>query len=102
MEPTVVTLDLINSFNKFDETDLVVCQRSLRAMANLVHTEFSEILDGQLYPEPLYRTRRGHGRPSTWGVTTSSSALSDDLEGEEQISGMEGGNDGGQREEIPR
>ena len=48
---------------------------------NLVHPEISEILDGQLRPESLYRIRLGRGRPATRDVTTSSSALADDLEG---------------------
>ena len=57
-------------------------------------------LDGQFHPEPLYRTRRGRGRAVTRGVTTSSSALADALEGEELTPGGEGGEDGGQHEKI--
>ena len=66
-------------------------------MANLVHPEISEILDGQLRPELLYRNRRGRGRPATRSVTTSSSALADAMEGEKPTPGVEGG---GQHEEI--
>ena len=69
-------------------------------MANLVHPEISEILDGQLRPEPPYRTRRGHGRPATRGVTTSSSALADAMEDEEPTPGKEGREGGGQHEGI--
>ena len=57
-------------------------------MANLVHPEISELLDDQLRPELLYRTRRGRDRPATRGVITSSSTLADFLKG------------GGQHEEI--
>ena len=69
-------------------------------MANLVHPEISEILDGQLRPEPPYRTRRGHGRPATRGVTTSSSALADAMEDEEPTPGKEGREGGGQHEGV--
>ena len=55
-----------------------------RNMANLIHPEISEILDGQLCPEPLYWTRRGRVRPATRGVVTSSSTLADALEGEDR------------------
>ena len=44
---------------------------------------------------------RGRGRPATRGVTTSSSALADALEGEEQTPGEEDGAGEGQHEEIP-
>ena len=61
-------------------------------MANLVHPEFSKSWDGQLRPEPFYRTRHGGcGRSVTRGVTTSSSALADALEDEEPTPGGEGG-----------
>ena len=69
-------------------------------MANLVHAEISEILDGQLRPEPLYRTRRGRGRPATRGMATSSSALADAMEGEEPTPGREGIKGEGQHKEI--
>ena len=68
-------------------------------MANLFHPEIFEILDGQLRPEPLYQTRRGRGRPATRGVTTSSSALADALEGEQSTPGWEGIESGGQHKE---
>ena len=55
-----------------------------------MHPEISEVLDGQLCPNPLYRTRRGHGEPATREVTTSSSALADALAEEELIPGDEG------------
>ena len=60
-------------------------------MANLVYLELSEILDGQLRPEQLYRTRRGCGRLTTRGITTNSSALVDALEGGEPTPDGEGG-----------
>ena len=66
-------------------------------MANSIYPEISEILDGQWRPEPLYRTRRGRGRPTTRGVTAIKSALADVLEGEEQTPGGEGG---GQHDKI--
>ena len=69
-------------------------------MANLVHAEISEILDGQLHPEPLYWTRYGRDRPATRGVTTSSLALADALEGEELTPGGEGGKCGEGPDEI--
>ena len=85
MESTAATTQLIRS----------------SAMANnLVHPEISEILDGQLRPESLYRTRRGRGRPATRGATTSSSALADAMEGEEPTPGGEGMEGGGKHEEI--
>ena len=57
-------------------------------MVNLVDPEISEMFaDGQLRPEALYRTRRSSDRPATKGVTTSSSALFDNLEGEEPTPG---------------
>ena len=96
-ESTAATTQLICSVSKFDGTDFVEWQRNYCAMVNLVHPEISEILDGQLRPEPLYRTRRGRGRPATGGVTTRSSALADAMEGEEPTPGVEGG---GQHEEI--
>ena len=46
-------------------------------MANFVNPEFSKILNGQLRPEPLYRTRCGRGRPAARGVAISSSSLAD-------------------------
>ena len=69
-------------------------------MANLVHPEISDLLYGQLRSEPLYQTRRGRGRPAARGVTTSSSALADAMEGEKPTSGQEGIEGGGQHEEI--
>ena len=69
-------------------------------MTNMVHPEISKILDGQLRPEPLYRTRRGRGRLATRGVTTSSSALADTLEGEEPTPAGEGGEGQGQHGEV--
>ena len=89
MESTVATSQLIRSISKFDGVGFVEWQRSLRAMANLANPEISEILDGQLRPEPLCRIRRGRSRPAKMCVTTSSSALADALEGEEPISGGE-------------
>ena len=53
-----------------------------------------------MHPEPLYRTRGGRGRPTTRGVTTSSSALVNALEDEEPTPGREGGEFGGSHEEI--
>ena len=91
MESSAAITQLIHSISKFDGTDFVEWQRTLCAMANLVHPEISEILDGQLRPEPLYRTRRGRGRPATRSVTTSSSALADAMEGEEPTPGVKGG-----------
>ena len=70
-------------------------------MVILVHPEISYILDAQLRPESLYRTRRGSGRPARNGVTTNSSALADALEDEEPISGGEGEIGCGLYEEIP-
>ena len=69
-------------------------------MTNLIRPEIYEILDGQLRPEPLYRTRRGRGRPATRGVATSSSALVDAMEGEEPTPGREGIEGEGQHEEF--
>ena len=69
-------------------------------MANSVHPEMFKILNAQLRPEPLYRTRRGWGRPVTRSVTTSSSALADALEGEELTPGGKGVEGGGHDEEI--
>ena len=94
-----MTTQLIRSISKFDGTDFVEWQWTLCAMANLIHSEISEILDGQLSPEPLYRTRCGRGRPVIRGVTTSSLALADALEGEESTPGGEGIEGGGQHEE---
>ena len=64
---------------------------TLCAMINLVHPEIFQILDVQLRPKPLCRTRSNYGRLATRGVTTSSSALADALEDEEPITGGEGG-----------
>ena len=97
MESTAATTQLIRSISKFDGTDFVDWQRTLRAMANMVHLEVSQILDGQLRPEPLYRTGRGRGRPATKGVTTSSSEVADAVEGEEPTPGVRGE---GQHDEI--
>ena len=83
MESTAVTYQLIHSISKFDGTDFVAWQRTLRAKTNLVHPKISKYLDGQLRPKPHYRTRRVRGRPTTRGVTTIRSALADALEGEE-------------------
>ena len=69
-------------------------------MANLVHPKISKILDGQLRPEPLYRTGRGRGRPKTRSVTTSSSALAYAMEGEEPTPGGESIEGGGKQEKI--
>ena len=63
-------------------------------MVNLVHPEISEILDGQLRPESLYRIRRGRGRPTIRSATTNA------VEGEELAPGGEGREGGGQHEEI--
>ena len=51
----------------------------------------NEILDRQLRPKPLYRTRGGHSRPALRGVTASSSTLADALEGKKPTPGGEGG-----------
>ena len=72
----------------------------LRNLVNLVHNKISEILDGHLCPEPLYRTRRGRGRPATRGVISSSSALADAMESEELTPDGESIEGGGQLEEI--
>ena len=96
----MATPQLIRNISKFDGKNYVEWQRNLRAMANLVHRKISEILFGQLRPEPLYRTRRGRGRPEARGVTTSSSALADAMEGEKPTPGQEGIECGGQHEEI--
>ena len=69
-------------------------------MANLVHPETSKILNDQLRPEPLYRTRHGCGKPSTKGVSTNSLVLADALKGEEPTSGGEGRKGGEQHEDI--
>ena len=100
-ESTTVTAQLIRNIDKFDGTDFVTWERTLRAMANLVRPKLEEILDGQLRPEPLYRTRRGCDRSTTRGVTTSNSALGDPLEGQEPTPGGENGECGGRHEEIP-
>ena len=100
MESTAAIAQLIRSIGKFDGTDFVEWQRTLCAMANLVYPEISEVLDSQLRPEPLYRTRPGRGRPATRGVTTSNSALDDAMEGEEPTPGGEGIEGGGPHEEI--
>ena len=100
MESTAVTTQLIRSIRNLDGTDFVEWHRTFRAMANLVHPEISRILDNQLRPEPLYRTRRGRGRPATRGVATSSSALVDAMEGEEPTPGREGKKSKGQHQEI--
>ena len=100
MESTAVTTHLIRSINKFDGTAFVEWHRTLRAMTNLVHPEISEILNSQLRPELLYRTRRGRGRPTTRGVATSSSALAGAMESEEPTPGREGIKGKGQHEEI--
>ena len=97
MESTAATTRLIRSISKFDGTNFVDWQRTLRAMANMVHLKVSKILDGQLRPEPLYRTGRGRGRPATKGVTTSSSEVADAVEGEEPTPGVRGE---GRHEEI--
>ena len=99
-ESTSVTTQLIRNISKFSGTDFVTWQRTLRAIANSVHPNFPKILDGQLRSEPFYRTRRGRGRPATRGVTTSSSALADTLEGGESTPGGEGCEDGGRHEQI--
>ena len=69
-------------------------------MADLVHPEISGIMNGQLRPQPLYRTRRGHARHAIRGVTTSSLALVDALEGEEPTLGGKDGEGGGRHEKI--
>ena len=51
-------------------------------------------------PEPLYRIRRGRGRPSTRAVNTSSSAPANGLEGGEPTPGGEDGEGDGKHEEI--
>ena len=88
---------LIHGISKFDGTEFVEWQRTLCARANLVHKKISETPDGQLRLEPLYRTRRGRGRPKIRSVTTISLALADAMEGEEPTPGVQGG---GQHEEI--
>ena len=70
-------------------------------MVILVQPEISYILDAQLRPESLYRTRRGSGRPATNGVTTNSSARADALEDEEPTPGGEGERGCGLHEETP-
>ena len=98
MESSAAITQLIHGISNFDGTDFVEWQQTFCTMANnLVHPQISEILDGQFRSEPLYRTRRGRGRPAKRGVTTSSSALANDMERKEATPGVEGG---GQYEEI--
>ena len=67
MESTAVTPQLNRSINMFNGTDVVIQQRTLHAMANLVHSKISEILDRQLHHPRLYRKRSGRGRSVTRG-----------------------------------
>ena len=69
-------------------------------MANLIHPEIFETVDGQLRPKVFYRTRHSRGRSATRGVVTSSLALADALEGEEPTPGGESAKYGRQHKEI--
>ena len=90
----VATTQLIRNIIKFDSSDFVTGQRTLREMSNYVPQENCKILDGQLHPEKLYRSRHGRGTLTTRGVTISSSVLADALEDEESTPGGEGGGHG--------
>ena len=81
IEFTATTTQLIRNISKFDGTDFATCQLTLCAMDNLVHPDIFKIRDCQLRLKPLYRTMRGRSRPAIRGVTTSSPALADVLEG---------------------
>ena len=91
MDFIVATIQLIRNIIKFDSPDFVTEQRTLRETSNFGPPEISKILDGQLHPEPLYRSRHDRGRLITRGVIISISALADALEDEESTSGGEGG-----------
>ena len=65
-------------------------QRTLREMSNFVPPESFKVLDGQLRPKPLYRTRFGHGRLATRAMTTSSSVLASVLEDKQSTPGGKG------------
>ena len=52
-------------------------------------SDFYKTLDGQLHPEPLFRTRRGRCRSTIRVVTTSSLTLADALDSEKPTPGDE-------------